>query len=235
VLAKEVPSSPALLTLEDSSLSTELYDPRAFITHAAWLDQAFAHCPIFPTAASRRSLGRVSVPVWLIILSDQLDVFALVGRYPTNKLMSRGPLLRRQLETEASFPEPISQTGPTYAVLATLSSGCPPSEGRLPTCYSPVRRSTRDPKVTFALDLHVLGLPLTFALSQDQTLHLNGVRSFSFPVRVHLGSRRCRPPKPTHLDGSAPRRACLLAKTHSSSLFSFQRPTGFLPRSGARI
>jgi hypothetical protein len=93
VLAKEVPSSPALLTLEDSSLSTELYDPRAFITHAAWLDQAFAHCPIFPTAASRRSLGRVSVPVWLIILSDQLDVFALVGRYPTNKLMSRGPLL----------------------------------------------------------------------------------------------------------------------------------------------
>jgi hypothetical protein len=93
VLAKEVPSTPALLTLEGSSLSTELYDPRAFITHAAWLDQAFAHCPIFPTAASRRSLGRVSVPVWLIILSDQLDVFALVGRYPTNKLMSRGPLL----------------------------------------------------------------------------------------------------------------------------------------------
>src|SRR5258708_23474698 len=25
-------------------------------------DQAFAHCPKFPTAASRRSLGRVSVP-----------------------------------------------------------------------------------------------------------------------------------------------------------------------------
>ncbi len=25
-----------------------------------------------PTAASRRSLGRVSVPVWLIVLSDQL-------------------------------------------------------------------------------------------------------------------------------------------------------------------
>ncbi len=60
------------------------YDPKAFITHAAWLDQACAHCPIFPTAASRRSLGRVSVPVWLIILSDQLRVFALVGRYPTN-------------------------------------------------------------------------------------------------------------------------------------------------------
>ncbi len=63
-----------LLTYGCSSLPTVLYDPKAFITHAAWLDQAFAHCPIFPTAASRRSLGRVSVPVWLIILSDQLPV-----------------------------------------------------------------------------------------------------------------------------------------------------------------
>ena len=62
----------------------ELYNPRAFITHAAWLDQACAHCPIFPTAASRRSLGRVSVPVWLIILSDQLLIVALVSRYLTN-------------------------------------------------------------------------------------------------------------------------------------------------------
>ncbi len=58
--------------------------PEAFFTHAALLDQAFAHCPIFPTAASRRSLGRVSVPVWLIILSDQLRIVALVGHYPTN-------------------------------------------------------------------------------------------------------------------------------------------------------
>ncbi len=78
-----------------SSLSTVLYDPKTFITHAAWLDQAFAHCPIFPTAASRRSLGRVSVPVWLIILSDQLPVLALVSHYLTNKLMGRGPILWR--------------------------------------------------------------------------------------------------------------------------------------------
>ncbi len=63
------------------------YNPQAFFTHAALLDQACAHCPIFPTAASRRSLGRVSVPVWLIVLSDQLLIVALVGRYPTNKLI----------------------------------------------------------------------------------------------------------------------------------------------------
>ena len=57
---------------------------KAFVPHAALLRQAFAHCARFPTAASRRSLGRVSVPVWLIVLSDQLPVDALVGRYPAN-------------------------------------------------------------------------------------------------------------------------------------------------------
>ena len=70
-----------------------LYNPQAFFTHAALLDQAFAHCPIFPTAASRRSPDRVSVPVWLIVLSDQLRIVALVGLYPTNKLIRFGLIL----------------------------------------------------------------------------------------------------------------------------------------------
>ena len=73
-----------------SSLPTEVYDPRAFIPHTALLGQAFAHCPKFPTAASRRSLDRVSVPVWLIILADQLPIEALVSLYLSNKLMGRG-------------------------------------------------------------------------------------------------------------------------------------------------
>jgi hypothetical protein len=33
--------------------------------------------------------------VWLIILSDQLPVIALVSRYLTNKLIGRGPILSR--------------------------------------------------------------------------------------------------------------------------------------------
>ncbi len=86
-----------------SFLLTVLYNPKAFIAHAALLRQAFAHCARFPTAASRRSLDRVSVPVWLIILSDQLPIVALVGRYPTNKLMGREPIPRRELESEARF------------------------------------------------------------------------------------------------------------------------------------
>ena len=79
-----VPSNKLLLTTCTSLPLTELYDPKAFITHAALLRQAFAHCAKFPTAASRRSLDRVSVPVWLIILSDQLPIVALVGLYPAN-------------------------------------------------------------------------------------------------------------------------------------------------------
>ncbi len=71
-------------TVRSSSLIKEVYSPEAFIPHAALLRQAFAHCGKFPTAASRGSLGRVSVPVWLIILSDQLLIDALVGSYPTN-------------------------------------------------------------------------------------------------------------------------------------------------------
>ncbi len=66
-----------------SFLLKELYNPKAFFTHAEWLDQGCPHCPKFPTAASRRSLGRVSVPVWRIILSDPLLIVALVGLYPT--------------------------------------------------------------------------------------------------------------------------------------------------------
>src|SRR6266513_1057327 len=79
-----------------SSLLKGVYNPKAFFPHAALLRQASAHCARFPTAASRRSLGRVSVPVWLIVLSDQLPIVALVGRYPANKLMGRGLIQDRR-------------------------------------------------------------------------------------------------------------------------------------------
>ena len=72
-----------------SSLTTELYEPKPFFTHAVLLHQACAHCGRFPTAASRRSMDRVSVPLWPISLSTRLRITALVGRYPTNKLMRR--------------------------------------------------------------------------------------------------------------------------------------------------
>ncbi len=89
MLLLEVTSRRGGISTPLSSLLKVLYNPQAFFTHAALLHQAFAHCAIFPTAASRRSLGRVSVPVWLVVLSDQLRIVALVGLYPTNKLIRR--------------------------------------------------------------------------------------------------------------------------------------------------
>ena len=62
---------------------------RAVVLHAAWLHQSFLHCAIFLTAASRRSLVRVSVPVWGITLSGPLSIVVLVSFYLTNKLIER--------------------------------------------------------------------------------------------------------------------------------------------------
>ena len=78
-----------------SSHRTEVYNPKAFIPHAALLGQSFLHCPIFPTAASRRSLDRVSVPVWPVALSGRLPIVDLVSRYLTNSLMGREPILHQ--------------------------------------------------------------------------------------------------------------------------------------------
>ncbi len=105
----------------------ELYNPKAFFAHAAWLRQAFAHCARFPTAASRRSLGRVSVPVWLIILSNQLRIVGLVSRYLTNYLIRRGPILRQ--------PKPFPRRA--YPVLIRVSPGYPEPKGTFPRVTHP--------------------------------------------------------------------------------------------------
>ena len=78
-----------------SSPPTELYEPQPFFTHAALLRQAFAHCVRFPTAASRRSLGSVSVLMSTINLSVRLLIVDLVGRYPANYLIRREPISKR--------------------------------------------------------------------------------------------------------------------------------------------
>ena len=150
-----------------SSQLKEVYNPKAVFPHAALLRHAFAHCARFPTAASRRSLGRVSVPVWLIVLSDQLPIEALVGHYPTNKLMGRGPIPLRKpkppfltpTDVDAStfgispgFPGLSQSTGQVTHVLLTRSRLCP-------------RASPGS-----SLHLHVLSTPPAFVLSQDQTL-----------------------------------------------------------------
>ena len=78
-----------------SSPKTEVYNPKAVFPHAASLHQGFPHCAISPTAASRRSLGRVSVPMWPFDLSVRLPIVDLVSRYLTNYLIGREPIYQR--------------------------------------------------------------------------------------------------------------------------------------------
>jgi hypothetical protein len=92
-----VPSAPKAINPRGVlPASTGLYNPKAFVTHAASHRHPFGHCGCLSTAASRRSLGRISIPVWPTILSDRLPIVALVGHYLTNKLMGRGLISERQ-------------------------------------------------------------------------------------------------------------------------------------------
>ena len=143
--------------------------------------------------------------MWLIILSDQLPIIALVSRYLTNKLMGRGHIKEQELTSIGPLSLGSPKTAKPYPVLARVSPGYPKLQGRLPTCYSPVRRSTRFPKETFALDLHVLSTPPAFVLSQDQTLQLIKPEIFDCVIdgnRLHsllhrLLNRRSWPRPPT--------------------------------------
>ena len=107
---------------------------RCFFSRYRHVLRPWSHCPIFPTAASRRSLGRISVPMWPFILSDRLLIVDLVGRYPTNYLIRREAIFQH---IKLWFP--VHADRKHYAVLAVVSNCCPPLKGRFLTRYSPVR------------------------------------------------------------------------------------------------
>ena len=155
-----------------SSLLIELYIPKYFFAHAASLHQAFAHCAISPTAASRRSLGRVSVPMWPFNLSVRLPIVDLVGRYLTNYLIGREPIFKRIA--------PLIAKRCRSAMLCGISSRfqlLSPSERQVAHVLltrPPLRIQAICPKASVPhspFDLHVLGAPPAFVLSQDQTLN----------------------------------------------------------------
>lgn len=104
--------------------------------------------------------------MWPVALSGRLPVVALVGHYPTNKLIGREPIPDRK-----TFHQPSCE-GWSYPVLDPVSQAYPEIRGRLLTCYSPVRHSSTNSKLSAsAFDLHVLSTQPAFVLSQDQTLH----------------------------------------------------------------
>ena len=103
--------------------------------------------------------------MWGTVLSDPLAIVDSVGRHPADYLMARMPVPGR--------------------IAALSGKGCPSPEPwriirrfhRLSACRGLVAYALRTraplsgaPKGPIPFDLHVLGLPLAFILSQDQTL-----------------------------------------------------------------
>ena len=131
-----------------SSLPIELYIPKYFFTHAALLHQGSPHCAIFPTAASRRSLVRFSIPMWLIVLSNQLEIIGLVSRYLPNCLIPSGRICSRAALRSRTFPSRA------YAVLSELSLRYPPQAGSFPDITHPSatrQQRSKLPSVTVRL------------------------------------------------------------------------------------
>ena len=115
----------------------------------------------------------------MIIFSNHLTIVDLVGHYPTNYLIVRRPVPNRI--------NPLIRR--SHAVLAHLSVRYPSVWGPFPRVtqpsaarqqlhcslefnyllYGQVRQGNGE--ALLPLDLHVLGTPPAFILSQDQTLH----------------------------------------------------------------
>ncbi|MBA0563084.1 hypothetical protein Golob_008087, partial [Gossypium lobatum] len=115
----------SLDTVIASFLGKRVHDLWAFYLHAASLRQVFTHCEKFPIATSRKSLGRVSVSVWLIILSNQLLIIALPfsAIVPLPKAGSYALLTRPPLET--SLPVQLACVKHVTSVHPKLGSNSP--------------------------------------------------------------------------------------------------------------
>ena len=104
------------------------------------------------------------------MLSHRLLVFGLVGHYPTNYLISRKLLPKR--------PEPFFQSSLLERKVRGIRpdfSRLSPSSGQI--TYVLLSRPPLDmcsPKKAISFDLHALGAPPAFVLSQDQTLNIYG-------------------------------------------------------------
>jgi hypothetical protein len=104
--------------------------------------------------------------VWGTFLSEPRRIGALVRRYRTNKLILRMPVFYR--------PKALIRPRCRGRIPWGINPGFP----GLSPCKRWVAYALRTraplssrPKPGIPYDLHVLGLPLAFILSQDQTLH----------------------------------------------------------------
>ena len=110
--------------------------------------------------------------MWPFDLSVRLPIVALVGRYPANWLIGREPIFQRIAPLVTKSCDLVTLCGISVR-FQTLS----PSERQVahvlltrpPLSYTVIHPKTSVRATSF--DLHVLGAPPAFVLSQDQTLN----------------------------------------------------------------
>lgn len=103
--------------------------------------------------------------MWPYTLSGRLPVDALVGHYPTNKLIGRGLILhRKNLSTTPTNDAVISGIRPSFPGLSR-------SAGQITHVLLTRSPLIHGASTASSFDLHVLSTPPAFVLSQDQTLH----------------------------------------------------------------
>lgn len=122
--------------------------------------------------------------MWPVALSGRLPVVALVGHYPTNKLIGRGLILHRR-----SFqPSPMQEK--VLSGIRPRFQGLSQSAGQIAHVLL-TRSPLIHPKAS-PFDLHVLSTPPAFVLSQDQTLR-ECLPVIRFDTRVERNHRRNNP------------------------------------------
>ena len=103
--------------------------------------------------------------MWPITLSGRLPIADLVGRYPANYLMGR------ELTPHRISPlTPKSCDSVVLCGISTCFQVLSPCEGQIAHALLTRPPLASLPKEIHSLDLHVLGTPPAFVLSQDQTL-----------------------------------------------------------------
>ena len=100
--------------------------------HSGWPRRAFAHCGGFATAAPRRAWALISVPISGLPLSRPVPVIGLVGRYPTNNLIGRGPILgRRRKHGSGALSVRNHSRHPHLSGISPSFPGLSPSQGQV--------------------------------------------------------------------------------------------------------
>ena len=104
--------------------------------------------------------------MWPFNLSVRLLIVDLVGRYPTNYLIRREAILRRK-----SFGILMMSSKYIMRYYRPFPDAIPLRRAGSSRVTHPFATRLRKQALSRSFDLHVLGAPPAFVLSQDQTLY----------------------------------------------------------------